>query len=92
MKKDKRKIPLGYYCYTYTKDKRIICPYWSIRKNKPNQENGYCSYLEKGDWNINTEKIWLKNTDGTDKSQSANEIGLPLSLLWDQCKMCGINE
>lgn len=43
------------------------CPYWSRNPDKPYQENGYCSYLEQGDWEV----------EG-------------LSLLWDQCKECGI--
>ena len=39
-------IPKGLYCY----DKNNLCPYWSMRVGKPRQENGYCSYLERGDW------------------------------------------
>jgi hypothetical protein len=50
MNKDKNKIPKGMYCYKSFHNKRSICPYWSIREDKPEQENGYCSYLEKGDW------------------------------------------
>jgi len=57
--KDKSKIPNGPYCYT---PKRFpckennwiyeidICPYWSINKTKPSQNNGYCQYMEEGDW------------------------------------------
>ena len=29
--------------------------------------------------------------DKTGQKQTANEIGLPMSLLWDQCKECGLN-
>jgi len=29
-----------------------ICPYWSIRDSKPAQGNGYCGYLEWGDWDM----------------------------------------
>ena len=43
---DRLKIPSGCYCY----DENGLCPYWSKRKDKPDQENGYCEYLKKGDW------------------------------------------
>jgi len=59
-----KKIPLGPYCY----DENGVCPYWSLNEDHPYQLNGYCSYLESGDW----------EAEG-------------LSLLWDQCKECGVN-
>lgn len=37
---------MGLYCY----DENGLCPYWSADTNKPRQENGYCAYLEVGDW------------------------------------------
>lgn len=73
--KDTSKIPKGVYCYTWYESvdngyfaHRQPCPYWSRRGDKPEQENGYCSFLEHGDWEQEH-----------------------LSLLWDQCKECGIN-
>lgn len=27
-----------------------MCPYWSLREDKPHMENGHCGYLESGDW------------------------------------------
>lgn len=42
-------IPRGIYCYNYTPEFEI-CPYWSLDKTRPEQENGFCSYLNKGDW------------------------------------------
>jgi len=98
MKKDKRKIPKGFYCYRYKRKKLIPCPYWSIRKGKPKQKNGYCAYLGKGDWDINKEKKWRtvyydKNGKKVySKLQSAIEIGIPMSLLWDMVKECNIKE
>lgn len=86
---DKSLIPKGYYCY----DEKGICPYWSLNKNKPYQQNGYCSFLEKGDWNINKEIKWkeiLKDGKKT-KAKAAKEIGFPMSVLWDKCKECDIN-
>jgi hypothetical protein len=56
--KDETKIPFGDYCYTvkevvYDPKCRIkinICPYWCKVENKPEQMNGYCRFLERGDW------------------------------------------
>jgi len=39
-------IPKGIYCY----NENGVCPYWSIDSTKPEQENGYCAFLEVGDW------------------------------------------
>ena len=41
-------IPQGLYCY----DSEGVCPYWTKRKNKPKQQNGYCKFLKKGDWDF----------------------------------------
>ncbi len=38
-------IPRGMYCDE--------CPFWSKDKKRSRRENGYCSYLGKGDWNLN---------------------------------------
>ena len=83
--KDKSIIPRGPYCY----DENGDCPYWSLDKDRPRQRNGYCAYLGKGDWDLNEERVWI---DPKGNEISGKEIGLPLSLLWDQCKECGINE
>jgi hypothetical protein len=42
------KIPRGVYCH----DHNGTCPYWSIDKSLPEQENGYCAYLKQSDWDI----------------------------------------
>ena len=52
------RIPKGMYCYKYSVDESTglglpvikVCPYWSMREDKPSQDNGYCSYLKMGDW------------------------------------------
>jgi hypothetical protein len=49
MNRDVKKIPHGPYCY----DSLGVCPYWSIKKDKPYGANGYCSFLRKGDWQDN---------------------------------------
>lgn len=52
-------IPRGPYCYRYPlfpkanqyKIPQIkACIWWSYNPNKPYQNNGYCHYLEYGDW------------------------------------------
>jgi len=48
------KIPKGPYCY----NENGICPYWSLVKDRPSQENGYCKYLKKGDWELETGLLW----------------------------------
>jgi hypothetical protein len=62
--KDVSIIPPGEYCYTITKSDGknfptfIPCPYWSINKDMPVQCNGYCSFMEKGDWDIACGLLW----------------------------------
>lgn len=57
--KDSRHIPEGTYCYEPLEEPneengwsyRVRpCPYWHKISDKPNQDNGYCSYMEFGDW------------------------------------------
>jgi hypothetical protein len=44
-------IPEGGYCYSYDLNgNKVICPFWFIFIDKPKQDNGYCSYLNRGDW------------------------------------------
>jgi hypothetical protein len=66
--KDTAVIPKGVYCYSHTgkmvkvyhsEANQVIevpgiicCPYWASWPNKPEQENGYCHYLEEGDWEV----------------------------------------
>jgi len=99
-------IPEGPYCYkgmVPLEDKpgfrlKYICPYWKDRSEIDNievhdQNYGYCLYLGKGDVEMNTEEIYsLKSSECSEGLKSADNIGLPLSLLWDMCKICGINE
>ena len=98
IRKDKRKIPKGYYCYDHlelnkkTGKFKIVgwCPYWSNRKNRPEQECGFCAYLNKGDWDINAEAEIIDPHTGN--ILRGNDIPFPVSLLWDLVKECGINE
>jgi len=87
-KKDIKVIPKGMYCY----DEHGTCPYWKKIKNKHSQECGYCEYLGVGDWERN-EKL---NEEAEWKDSKGNTVEveeyLPLSLLWDMCKECGVND
>ena len=78
-------VPEGDYCYLSD----VCCPFWDKDDEKDEQEAGYCHLLQHGDWEFNDSKIYINCRTG-DK-QTANEIGIPLSLLWDQCKECNIN-
>lgn len=54
--KDPDLIPPGSYCYVLLEVNKLLrmiilkCPYWSLRQDKPQYMNGYCSFLERGDW------------------------------------------
>lgn len=58
-------IPYGLYCYeieSYDYENHRLkikpCPYWSKDPNKPEQDNGYCSYLQMGDWDMSLGMLW----------------------------------
>ncbi len=88
--KIENKIPKGMYCYEWVNGKRNYCPYYKVIKNRPPYENGWCNYLEEGDIEINKKTEWKNNKTG--ETKTAREIGLPMSLLWDGCKECEIND
>ena len=55
--KDITLIPEGLYCYKPIKSHTgwlevTTCPYWSRDEERDDQENGYCSFMEKGDWEM----------------------------------------
>lgn len=80
-------IPRGYYCRG--------CPFWSIDYRKPEQMNGYCSYLGKGDWKFYEEmpiqiEVKRKQSDGTYKRELIDKQPMFGGLLWDGCKECGV--
>ena len=89
MEKDESLIPKGQYCYTYEDGKFKPCPYWDTVDDAPSQYNGYCHFLEKGDLEIETEMVFIDEKTG--EKSMGNELPFPCSLLWDQCKECGIN-
>lgn len=93
MNKDISQIPKGQYCYSRLKNGKLqICPYWSQRLEKPYQQNGYCSFLKKGDWDINLEAEMADVKTGKVVKQRGTQPDFPIGLLWDMCKECGIKE
>lgn len=89
MKKNKKLIPQGFYCYEIKNGRMIKCPYWRMIEERPEQYNGWCDYLGKGDIELNKEMVL---TDENDNKVNVEDVGFPVSLLWDMCKMCQINE
>ena len=88
MNKDTSVIPKGLYC----EEKKGVCPYWGLTGNRPNQENGYCAYLEKSDWDLNEDagSIEIFSARAFLGFRSAHFI--KFSMLWDGIKECGIND
>lgn len=83
------RIPKGVYCYSGGRGTGR-CPYWRRIKDRPDQEDGWCDYLGKGDTEIKSEGDWIITY-----SKIPEEIGKSvegISLLWDQCKECGIKD
>jgi len=93
--KDTSVIPKGLYCYSYIDGERVVCPYWrhlTTEEGGLYQEDGYCCYLQKSDWEINEEAGMLNGWDSNNRPiipVSAHKI--KMSLLWDKCKECKIN-
>jgi len=94
-KKDESLIPQGFYCYSISKTGKLIpCPYYESREDLLEQENGYCSFLAKSDWDLNEETGDVQWLNGKTKEPSTKTKAhkIPISLLRDMCKECGINE
>ena len=82
------------YCY----NNNGTCPFWERKKDLPIQENGYCHYLGKSDYELNEEYnkedkvIFAKNEEDMGKTiEEIFDLHFPSSLLWDMCKECGIS-
>jgi len=86
---DTAKIPKGPYCHSLDST-YAVCPYWKTVKDRERQYNGWCDFLGKGDLELSKE-MTLMNTKIGEQSRG-DELPFPTSLLWDQCKECGIND
>ena len=83
----KEPIPKGLYCY----DESGVCLYWSLKADLPNQENGYCAYLGKSDWDLNEEGGAVETWQGGKRMADTPPHEAKMSLLWDQVKECDVN-
>jgi hypothetical protein len=95
MQKDESVIPKGPYCYTPIGYENGVykvkhCPYHRLIEDRPNQYDGWCDFLEKGDLELEKEMV-LTDQDTGEKIRG-DELPFPVSLLWDSCKECGIND
>ena len=59
LKEPEKWIPDGCYCYYWHNDGKhfmsedktgYLCPFWDRNHDKENWEDGYCHYLNLGDW------------------------------------------
>lgn len=87
-RKKKKKIPKGHYCFTYKKGKYYTCPFWGISDKHPEQGNGYCSLMKKGDWNLHEEAVVTDMKTG--EIVKTEDLPFSFGLLWDQVKECNI--
>ena len=91
MEKDESVIPKGPYCYTLVgKGNFQICPYWRKIKDRSEQYDGWCDFLEYGD--LEHEKEMILKDMKTGEESKGDELPFPVSLLFDQCKECHIND
>ena len=72
LKEYKTYIPYGLYCYDEYDNS---CPFFELKEGEyPEQEDGYCHYLKKSDWELNEEYekttilIQSKNKENEGKS------------------------
>lgn len=92
--KDTSVIPKGMYC---DDEDGKVCPYWSLLTELPEYENGYCAYLGKSDWDRNEDMdkqggICVVTLDDCEKVDGMSAHDFRISLIWDKCKGCEVNE
>jgi hypothetical protein len=83
----------------YCHQGKHVCPFWDVKDDLPEQENGYCHYLGKSDYELNEEynrqpiKVWSRETGKWVETitEKMFDLHFPTSLLWDQCKECRIS-
>jgi hypothetical protein len=96
--KDTSKIPKGDYCYKFIKGKTKwgnpktkCCPYLTCKKINGSMV-AWCDYLELGGLlNEGTEKSYKKLIEFFGGEEILWDY-MPLDLLFDSCKSCGVNK
>jgi len=82
--KSTKLIPEGNYCCSIEEVKcsdggilvkRKPCPYWMIRSDKHPQENGYCEFLDQGDWDGKGGLLWDQIKECNIKTGCENDCG-----------------
>ncbi len=84
-----KEIPISeFYCHT-DGDSNDVCPYWSLRDDLPKNENGYCSFLGKSDWDLNEEQGTVKVTNKNHKSVTQENTHIfHVSMLFEKLRGC----
>jgi nicotinamide-nucleotide adenylyltransferase len=90
MKKDKRLIPYGPYCYSGSRSPNNKsykpCIYWDMVEGDNGESIGYCHFIEKGD------NEFYRKIPKIKKGEPITYVDdFSAGLLWDQVKECGIN-
>lgn len=97
--KDTSMIPEGDYCYTWIetpnretnfRGKTKSCPYFT-KKEFNGVEVPWCSFLDCGGLDNNQEDSDIPKLIEHFGSEEKMNEALPLFLLWDQVKECGVN-
>jgi hypothetical protein len=99
-KKDTSVIPQGYYCYTWVEKpnrdtgfngKIKTCPYLT-KKEFNGVEVPWCNFLNCGGLDNNHDETDIPKLIEHFGSEEKMDEELPLFLLWDMVKECGVNE
>lgn len=98
--KDKSVIPPGDYCYTWVeapnrdtgfRGEIKTCPYLT-KKEFNGAEVPWCSFLDCGGIHNNQSESDITKLIEHFGSEEKMDEELPLFLLWDMVKECGVNE
>lgn len=78
LKTPEKYIPDGLYCY----HNDYMCPFWDKKTGEyPHQEDGYCYFLGKSDWDLNEE---YKHTMIISHAQDKCLEGLPIADIFEE--------
>lgn len=76
LKTPEKHIPYGLYCYHNS----YVCPFWDCKKGiYPRQEDGFCHFLGKSDWELNEE---YEKTTKVVRSADKESEGKPIKEIF----------
>lgn len=97
-KMDESQIPKGSYCYSLSNElnehgfpKTIICPFFEY-KEVVGVQVPFCNFLNLGGPQNGWTEEESEKIDQFYGSREKTDEMLPLFLLWDQVKECGMND